>query len=295
MKEIKNIIWFEKYRPDTFKGVVGLPSQLEDLNVNKMPHMLFVGKPGIGKTTCAIIIADVLKAELLELNASDERGIDIVRHKVKFFAQRASFGLKVILLDEADGITPQAQDSLRRTMESCSDTTLFILTANYKKRIIPAIQSRCTIVEFPNPQKVDIRNRLKFICRKEGVEFKSDDLDFIIRITYPDIRKAINLLQNLVKKNKLDISGIQVTDDVLEAIWLFTIQKEYGSLRLLLNEYTPDYDQVYIYLFNKIFELDMKPVLKKDALLKIAERMWRNTSIADPEINFMAFVFDFDI
>lgn len=285
---LKDIMWVEKYRPKEFHEVIGLPEKVRQLNFKNLTHLLFVGKQGTGKTTVALIIARKIGADLLEINAADERGIDAIRTKVKGFAQKASFGRKVILLDEADGITSAAQDSLRRIMELAVDDTIFILTANYVNRIIEPIQSRCDTIMFGTPEKSQIVDRLKYICDMEGVKYKIDDLSKIVDIYYPDIRKSINALQNSVKNSIVDITGIKVDVDILEAVWILVNEKDYDSLRLLMKTESPEYNQVYSYLFDKVFDSDLKMPDKKDLLLKIADRMYRNSFVADQEINFLA-------
>lgn len=286
--KMKEIHWTEKYRPKDFCDVIGLPVQLEDQDLNNLTHLLMIGKPGIGKTTCARIIADKLEADFLELNASDDRGIAVIRQKVKIFARKASFGRKVILLDESDGITPDAQNSLRSIMESCSKSTLFILTANYLKKIIEPIRSRCIVIEFPNPEKECIIERLGKICDKEGYSYEKDDLKFITGLTYPDIRKAINMLQNACKDGKVNIKDIQVGTDILDAIWQLINEKDLNTMRILLGTYTPDLDQVYSFLFDKVCDVDLPRSDQYNALIKIAEYAYRNQIVAQPDINFIA-------
>lgn len=201
-------IWTEKYRPQKFVDVAGqteIIKRVESLtNSNNIPHILFAGPAGTGKSTIALIIVKELfkenwKENYLELNASDERGINVVREKVKGFARTKSLGevpFKVIFLDEADALTPEAQQALRRTMENYSGTCRFILSCNYSSKIIDPIQSRCAIFRFKLLEKKDIEKVMKRICEKEKVEITPDALEILYEGSEGDCRRSINLLQS---------------------------------------------------------------------------------------------------
>src|SRR3989338_11550757 len=200
-------IWTEKYRPSKFEDVVGqqeiikrVKSLVQSLNI---PHLLFAGPAGTGKSTLALIIVKTLygpkwSENYLELNASDERGIQIVREKVKNFARTKSLGnvpFKVIFLDEADALTPEAQQALRRTMENYSATCRFILSCNYSSKIIDPIQSRCAIFRFKLLEKKDIEKRLKVIAESEKLTINPEGVATIYEASEEDCRKAINIVQ----------------------------------------------------------------------------------------------------
>jgi len=200
-------IWTEKYRPDKFEEVVGqqeilkrVRSLVQSLNI---PHLLFAGPAGTGKSTLALIIVKELfgptwKDNYLELNASDERGIDVVRQKVKDFARTKAIGnvpFKVIFLDEADALTREAQQALRRTMENYTNTCRFILSCNYSSRIIDPIQSRCVIFRFKILEKKDIMSVIKRISERENLKLTDDAYETLYESSEGDCRKAINLLQ----------------------------------------------------------------------------------------------------
>jgi replication factor C small subunit len=202
-----NEIWTEKYRPSIFTEVVGqadIIKRVESLtNSLNIPHMLFAGPAGTGKSTMALITVKTLYGEkwrdnYLELNASDERGIQIVREKVKNFARTKSLGnvsFKVIFLDEADALTPEAQQALRRTMENYSATCRFILSCNYSSKIIDPIQSRCAIFRFKLLEKKDVEKYLTRISEFEKLTLAPEATKIIYEGSEGDCRKATNLLQ----------------------------------------------------------------------------------------------------
>ncbi len=201
------ILWAEKYRPKSLDDIVNQRDIVERLKhfvrEKNMPHLLFAGPPGTGKTTSALALVHDLYGEnyeqyLLELNASDERGIDVIRNKVKEFARTIVTGdvpFKTVLLDEADNMTADAQQALRRTMELFTETTRFILACNYLSKIIDPIQSRTALFRFYPLKKEDVISRLEYIAKQEGVQFEPKALDVIYDVTSGDMRKAINVLQ----------------------------------------------------------------------------------------------------
>jgi len=200
-------VWVEKYRPKKLSDVIGQKGIVERLQAyvrtRSMPHMLFAGPAGSGKTTCAIALARELYGErwrdnLIELNASDERGIDVVRGKIKDFARSASIGhtdFKIIFLDEADALTSEAQAALRRTMERYTQTCRFVLSCNYSSKIIEPIQSRCAVFRFRPLAEHDVKAYLKRIASSEGIALADDGLEAISSLAGGDLRKATNILQ----------------------------------------------------------------------------------------------------
>jgi replication factor C small subunit len=210
-----SVFWFEKYRPRSFDEVVDLEEVKARLmgfvKSGDMPHLLFYGPPGTGKTTMALVLARELYGEYwrentLELNASDERGINVIRERVKEFARTAPVGkapFKLVILDEADNMTSDAQQALRRIMEIYAQNTRFILLANYVSRIIDPIISRCAVFRFsPLPRSL-MAERLKYIAEREGITIKEDAIDVIYELSEGDMRKAINLLQVAATTSKV--------------------------------------------------------------------------------------------
>ena len=213
-------IWTEKYRPKKLDEVVGQEHVVNRLKAfvreGTIPNMLFAGPAGVGKTTCAIALARELYGEnwrqnFMETNASDERGINVVRGKIKDFARTKPIGagFKIIFLDESDALTPEAQQALRRTMEKYASTTRFILSCNYSSKIIPPIQSRCAIFRFKPIEKEKMKSHLRKIGQQESIEITEDGLDAVVRVAEGDMRQAINILQ------AVGITSKKLTDEAV--------------------------------------------------------------------------------
>ena len=214
-----NEIWTEKYRPKNLSEVVGqkhVTARLESyVRSRSMPHLLLTGPAGTGKTTCSLALArelfgDNWRGNFIELNASDERGIDVVRGKIKEFARTAPIGaeFKIIFMDEADALTSDAQAALRRTMEKYSGICRFILSCNYSSKIIDPIQSRCAVMRFKPLTSDDIRGFLSRIVSEENVDIEPEALEGLVRIAHGDMRRAVNSLQvaaSLGKRIDLDL------------------------------------------------------------------------------------------
>jgi replication factor C small subunit len=210
-------IWVEKYRPQTLEEVVGHQEIVERLKAyaktGNMPHLMFAGPAGVGKTTSALALARTLFKEnwtynFHELNASDERGIGVVRGKIKDFARTRPMGdmaFKIIFLDEADALTGDAQSALRRTMEKYAATCRFILSCNYSSKIIEPIQSRCALFRFKRVKNDDVKTMLRRIAKEEKLEVTADGLEAILYVCNGDLRKAINTLQ-VAASNKKAVS-----------------------------------------------------------------------------------------
>ena len=214
-----NEIWTEKYRPKNLSEVVGqkhVTARLESyVRSRSMPHLLLTGPAGTGKTTCSLALArelfgDNWRGNFIELNASDERGIDVVRGKIKEFARTAPIGaeFKIIFMDEADALTSDAQAALRRTMEKYSGICRFILSCNYSSKIIDPIQSRCAVMRFKPLTSDDIRGFLSRIVSEEKVDIEPEALEGLVRIAHGDMRRAVNSLQvaaSLGKRIDIDL------------------------------------------------------------------------------------------
>lgn len=288
-----NNLWVEKYRPKTLDDIVISDSNKETFSSydTEIPNLLFCGNPGVGKTTLAkILVNDVLKCQYLYINASDENGIDTIRSKVTQFAQIKSLdgGIKVIILDECDGLSQDAQRALRNTMEEYASITRFILTANYSHRVIPALQSRCQTFDLTPPFEC-CKARIEHVLKQEGIASSDDDaLDKFIRAKYPDLRKIINELQKCCVSGSLKIADTTECADFVKKIYALATNGHVLKLRkyVIQNEdkFNSDYPALLKQLFEHIDSIDNNA--KKMHLVVIAEGMYRSAFVADQEINF---------
>ena len=282
------MIWVEKYRPDKLEDVILDKNTKETLTKyiqdGIFPHLLLVGKAGTGKTTVARILNKQTNCEVLELNASNERGIETIRDKIGTFVRSKTMrDFRVVFLDEFDGMTSTAQNTLRNLMEKFSQNSRFILTANYPSKIIDPIKSRCITFEFKRLSKEEMKQRLKYILGQENVKFNSEtvdeDLEKVIRFSRYDMRKSIQNLQRFSPNGELRISDDeQEYREILE----FLMNKNLAGLKKYLAETEIDYQKVYRFLFEKINE--------PNKIVLLAEYYYRHHFVADPDINFVAMV-----
>lgn len=292
---LDQFIWYERYRPRTLKELI-LPKVYRKkfnsyIEQRSIPHLLLHGPAGSGKTTIGNILIESINAQSLLLNASSgDRGIATIRGKVKEFAASQPFKdrLKVVFLDEADGITPDAQRALKNTIETYAKKTRFLLTANAYDRIIPEISSRCTIFEFEQKfGKAHIIKRLRRILKEEDIKYLVDDLEVIVEKRFPDYRSIVNTVQLCCVEGKLEISMMPGKIDVdLDEVTKLIFG---GQLRQVREELfgTTNYTWLFRYLFDG-FITKVPPQAKPDVALVIAEYMYRDTQAVDREINFTA-------
>ena len=225
---MSNSLWVEKYRPDTLEGYVGNEHILEKVKIyienEDVPHLLLYGVAGTGKTTLAKIITNQIDCDVMYINASDENSVDAVRDKIRGFASSMGFRKwKVVILDESDYLTPNAQAALRNLMETFSKSTRFILTCNYVEKVIDPIQSRCQTFAITPPSKKEVAKRLHQILTEESVDFNNEDLAVLVNGGYPDIRRVLNAAQRQVVNGKLKIdetSTVQAnyTENVVDVL-----------------------------------------------------------------------------
>ena len=299
INEMFNNLYVEKYRPTKLEDLVLSDSNRKFFESveDEIPNLLFVGTPGLGKTTLArILVNDVLQCQYLYINASDENGIDTIRSKVVSFSQTMSLDgkLKVVILDEADGITIEGQRALRNTMEEYSSRTRFILTANYKHKIIPAIQSRTQFFDLVPPFD-DVVKRAVTIVKQEGIKIEEDQkVNFVnvIKQNYPDIRKVINDIQKATIKGNFAIDHSLDSKEIVEKIHNNIQSKKVIELRKYLieneNEFQGDYHNLMKQYLNYVYDSNVDDNKKRQYIVTISDHMYKDVFVLDKEINAFA-------
>jgi len=296
MKEL----WVEAYRPKTIDDYVFRDdhqrSQVKSwVKEGSIPHLLFSGSAGIGKTTMAKVLVNELGIEdydVLEINASRTNSVEDVRDKITNFVQMIPFGpFKVVLLDEADYLSPNAQAALRGVMEEYHSTSRFILTCNYPNRIIPAIHSRCQGFHIERIDQTEFTARVATILVEENIEFNLDTLDNYVKVAYPDLRKCINMVQQNVSEGYLNAPS---KGDEGEADWkfemveLFKAGKIQEARKLLCGKIrAEEMEEVYRWLYDNL-EIFGEDENQDKAVLIIKQGLVDHTLVADPEINLAA-------
>ena len=308
-------IWTEKYRPSNFEEVVGqqeilkrVRSLVQSLNI---PHLLFAGPAGIGKSTLALIIVKQLfgntwRENYLELNASDERGIDVVRQKVKDFARTRALGsvpFKVIFLDEADALTKEAQQALRRTMENYSNTCRFIMSCNYSSRIIDPIQSRCVIFRFKLLEKKDIASVIKKIAENEKLNLTPDVSETLYEMSEGDCRRAINLLQATasispdINSEMVNMIASSARPTDIKVVLDYALAGDFINSRdrlldVMLKESVAGTDIIKA-IQKEIWNLQIEPEIKVRLTEKTGEAEFRMTEGSDEFVQLQALLASF--
>jgi len=287
-------LWIEKYRSETLEQYIGndaIKARIADcIAKNDIPHLIFAGSAGTGKTTLAKLIVKNIQCDYLYINASDENGIDTIRDRVKSFASTASFQpIKIVILDEADFLTQPAQAALRNLIEEYSAYTRFILTCNYVERLIEPLQSRCELHMLKPPTKGTVA---KHVCTNildvEGVTYDIQDVVTIVNLFYPDVRSIIKTLQQNVRDSKLTITTI---DDnwckpLVEILKKRDKNAWYQVRQLVADAQVDDFQTAYRYMFDNLAEFSYG----NDAQLSVIldDFIWRAGVVPDKEINFAA-------
>jgi len=297
MEEIKNTLWVEKYRPsslDTYIGNEHLKSKVEVyLESGDLPHLLFYGRAGTGKTTLAKLLVKNIDCDYLYINASDENSVEVVRDKVKNFASTLGFqDMKVIILDECDYITPNAQAALRNLMETFSKHCRFILTCNFVERIIDPIQSRCQSFQIIPPDRKQVALHVSNILQNEKVDATVDDIVTIVNGGYPDIRRVINSIQRQVVNGKLVIDeGMTIQNDYkLQLLDILKTQDKKNSFKnirqLLADSKVTDFSDLFRLLFDTVEDWGRGYIA--ECILILSQYQQSDAIVVDKEINIMA-------
>ena len=294
-------LWTEKYRPNSIDTYVFRDDRQKQqvagwVAEGALPHLLFSGAPGTGKTTLAKVLLhelDVNDMDILEINASNENNVDTIRNKITNFSSTMPFGdLKYVLLDEADYITPNGQAALRGVMEMYHTSCRFILTCNYPQRIIPALHSRCQGFHIEKLDVQEFTARLATICIDEGVQIDLETLDTYVQATYPDLRKCINLVQQNVVDGSLQKpqSGDQSASDwMLQVIEMFKAGEYKPARELIVSQARPEeYEDVYRFMYRNLELWGSSEAQQDQAVVLIRDGMVKSVSCADPEINLSA-------
>jgi len=297
MKEL----WVEKYRPKKVSDYVFRDNnqrrQVENwIKEGSIPHLLLSGSAGIGKTTLAKVLCNELGIEdfdVLEINASRDNNVETVRDKIINFVQMIPFGpFKVVLLDEADYLTPNAQAILRGVMETYSNHSRFILTCNYPNRIIPAIHSRCQGFHVEKTDRTEYTARVATILIEEDIEFDLDVLDTFVKAAYPDLRKCINLVQQSVTDKKLhspEANDTGISDWKIDMVQLFKARQIQQARKLICSKAKPEeIEDVFRWMYDntELFGKDEESM--DSAVIIIKQGLCDHALIADPEINLSA-------
>lgn len=305
-------IWIEKYRPMRLEEIVGQDEIVRRLrayvSTGNMPHLLFTGSAGVGKTTAAIALAreffgDAWQMNFRELNASDERGIDVVRTQIKQFARISPLEgarFKILFLDEADALTPDAQAALRRTMENYSQTCRFILSCNYSSRIIDPIQSRCAIFRFSPLGREAIEKEMRRIAEMEGLEITPDGMEAIVYIAQGDMRRAINALQGAsMLSRRVDAGAIfsatstarpEEIERLLELCTRGDFEGAERELEVLMGERGIAPNELLNQCYRSLVKREMQPSLKVEYISHLGETDFRLSEGGSPEIQMKALV-----
>lgn len=311
----KNAMWTERYRPKTLDEIVGHDRIIERLEQyvgdGEVPHMLFAGPSGVGKTATITAFAreefgSAWESNFHELNASDERGIDTIRDKVKGFARSSPVGesgYKIIFLDEADQLSSDAQPALRRIIEDYADITRFFLSCNYQRQIIPALQSRCSVFRFQRLADEDVKGILVGICEEEEIDYEDVALQHIVQEAGGDARSAINSLQSSVMDGEVTEESVEVVVgvvnyDEIEEITELAISGDLDGAMLRLDTVIKEgatVQQLADTFLSVLKNKDMPAPGKAKCIDKLAEVEWRCMNAANPQVQWHSFLTDLNV
>lgn len=301
MEEVPEVsdhsLWPERYRPRKFEDFIGSENVKETLKLwldNKdIPHLFLFGSPGTGKTALGKMLIRLIPCDSLIINASDENGVDDIRNKVQDFCITMGMqGLKIMFLDEADRLTPDAQGILRNLMETYSQSTRFILTANYPERISAAVKSRCQSFEIKPPSKGEVMRHMVKLLDLEKITHKKEDVAFIVNSYFPDMRKVINEAQKLSITGELKLLKASTTDQdyktkLVELLKTPNKAGIFDEIRQLVADASfSNYEEVYRYLFDHVN--DYAPSKQAEVILHLADAVYQTALVFEREITFVA-------
>ena len=306
MERLEHTLWVEKFRPDSLESYIGNDHLKNKVGVylesGDLPHLLLYGRAGTGKTTLAKLLVNNIECDHLYINASDENSVDTVRNKVRNFASTIGFkDMKVIILDECDYITPNAQAALRNLMETFSKHTRFILTCNYVERIIDPIQSRCQPFQIVPPSRKEVAVHLNNILKEENITFEMDDVATLVNGGYPDIRRVINFAQRQVVDGKLSIEqdnlvAIDLNINVFcsQLVNVLKTQDKKDAFvtirKMLADNKISDFADLFRLLYDEVDNYGKGHVA--ECILTIAKYQLSDAQVVDKEINAMAMLIE---
>ena len=301
MERLEHSLWVEKYRPNTLDTYIGnehLKSKVSVyLESGDLPHLLLYGKAGTGKTTLAKLLVNNIECDYMYINASDENSVDTVRNKVRGFASTMGFkDYKIIILDECDYITPNAQAALRNLMETFSKHCRFILTCNFVERIIDPIQSRCQSFQVIPPSKKEVALHIHNILNEEGVASKMDDVAGLVNAGYPDIRRVINSCQRQCVDGMLvvDKQSLVESDYKMKLLEIIKTQNKKdafkGVRKLLSDSQVTDFAELYKFMYDEVDSYGTGHIA--ECILIIAKYQLSDSQVVDKEINAMAMIIE---
>jgi DNA polymerase III delta prime subunit len=297
---MEHLLWTEAYRPKTIEDCI-LPERLkkpfqEYVNNKNIPNLLLSGGAGVGKTTVAKAMCEEIGCDYMIINGSDDNGVDIVRYKIKNYASSMSLagGRKVIIIDEADYLTPNAQAAFRNAIEEFASNCSFIFTCNYKNKLIEPLHSRCAVVDFQlkNTEKATMASqfmkRIEFVLNTEKIEFEKAVIAEMVKKHFPDFRRVINELQRYSQFGKID-SGIlaQIAEVGLKDVIKYIKDKDFGAIRKWVASNDIDSTALFRKLYDSLYEV-LKPQSIPQAVIILADYQYKSAFVADAEINTVA-------
>lgn len=301
MLDNDQFLWVEKYRPKKVEDCI-LPDSLKSVfqqyvNTKNIPNLLLTGTPGVGKTTIAKAMCNEIGCDYMMINGSEERGIDTLRYKIRQYASSVSFagGRKVIIIDEADNLTPDTQAGMRAAIEEFSSNCSFIFTCNHKARLIDAIHSRCSVIEFKikNGNKVKMAaafmKKVQQVLKLENIKYDAEVVAQIIQKHFPDYRRVLNELQRYSVKGEINTGMLtQVADVSLTKLIDFLKAKDYTSMRKWVgSNIDADPNTVFRLIYDALYD-NMKPDSIPQAVIILAEYQYKAAFVADQEVNLVA-------